>query len=422
MPTKTMSRSITLMIVYVALTGTTVGAEPLSVDQVVAMAVSLSPQVRAARARWDSATHSIEQNYAPADPQVGIASLDSPTNGFTAASANTYEVSESFQFPGKALVQGSIAKRNAEIERLKYEAAVRDVRITAVTDCYQLALDQGLKSRMVQTISDLRQLAAAADPTQNKADVEAVAGEVAEERQNQKRLNLAIADDAILLNALLRRRGDEPVEVNVSLEVEPVTEKVDDLIDRAWSRRQEILQLALASQNTESALTLARLQYAPDYSVGYVFNHYRLASDAPAPNLTQTHSVFVSFNLPIFFWMKQNEEVRRSRYDLEAAREDLDGLRIDTAAKIESLYRHAEFDQQEAVLYHDTIIPTAEEVFASSLASYRRNREYFAELSQARERLRDARSTYLAAVGRLLADRVELEQLIGEPLQHASVP
>lgn len=134
-------------------------------------------------------------------------------------------------------------------------------------------------------------------------------------------MSLAIADDAIRLNSLLRRRRYEPVEVNVSLELEPLTEKVDDLIDRAWSRRQEILQLALASENAESALKLARLQYAADYTVGCIFNHYRLVSDAPAPNLTQTHTVWVAFNVPLFFWMKQNEDVTRSRYDLEAARE-----------------------------------------------------------------------------------------------------
>src|SRR5262249_19700591 len=195
---------------------------------------------------------------------------------------------------------------------------------------------------------------------------------------------------------------DEPVEVNVSLELEPVPGDVDALIDRAWSRRQEILQLALASDNAESALKLARLQYAPDYSVGYVFNHYRLASDAPAPNLTQTHTVWVTFSVPLFFWMKQNEDVARTPFALEAAREDLEGLRIDTAARIATLYQHFAFDHEEALRYHDNIIPAREEGFTSAMTSYRKNGEYLAELVHSRERLRDARSTYLQAVGRLL--------------------
>ena len=414
------SRAIAIAMVSAILICTSAAAQPLNVEEVVSMAVSLSPQVRAARARWDSATHAIAQNYAPADPQVGIASLDSPTNGFTAASENTFQVSESLQFPGTALLQGKVARRSAEIARLGYEAAVRDLRITAVTDCYQLALDQGLKSRMVQTISDLRGIAASTDPARHKADAEAVEGEIADEQENQKRVNLQIVDDVIRLNALLRRPGDELPEIDVSLELQPVADRLDDHVDRAWSRRQEILQLALASENAESALKPAMLQYAPDYTLGYGFNHYRLASDAPAPNLTRTRTVSITFNLPLFFWMKQNENLTRTRYDLEAAREDLEGLRIDTAARISSLYRHLQFDREEAGLYHDNIIPAREESFSSALASYRKTGDYFAELVQAREQLRDARSSYLQALGQLLTDRVELERLIGAPFQRAA--
>lgn len=407
-----------MLMVFATLTATDAAAAPLSVDQVVALAVKVSPQVRAARARWESATHSVTQNYAPADPVVGFSSLDSPTNGFTAASEQAFQVSETFQFPGNARLQAGNAKRTAEIARLNYESVVRDVRTSAATECYQLSLDEALTGRVLQTISDLQRIAAATDSSRRKADSEAVAGEISEERQNQRRLDLARADDEIRVNALLHRRPEEPVEINAALAVEPVRERVDDLIDRAWSRRQEILQLALASENAEGALKLARLQYAPNYSVGYFFNHYLLPSDAPAPNLTQTHNLWITINLPLFFWMKQGEDVTRAGYDLEAARQDLDALRINTAARIAILYRHAQFDYQEAIMYRDSIIPGSQEVFESSLAAYRRHGEDLAELAHVRERLREARSYYLQAAGRLLEDRVTLEQEIGDPLRN----
>ena len=53
--------------------------------QLVEIATEMNPQVRAARDRWYSATHQIKQNYAPADPILGYANLDSATNGFTAS-------------------------------------------------------------------------------------------------------------------------------------------------------------------------------------------------------------------------------------------------------------------------------------------------------------------------------------------------
>jgi cobalt-zinc-cadmium efflux system outer membrane protein len=303
---------------------------------------------------------------------------------------------------------------------LSYEAVVRDIRTHAAIACYQLSLDEAVSSQVVQTISDLRQIAEASDPSHRKVDSKAIDAEIAEEQQNLRRLDLARAEDEIGLNALLQRRPEEPIEINAALDLVPVRERLDELIERAWSRRQEILQLALASQNAEEALKLAKLQYAPDYSVGYSFNHYLLASDPPRPNLMQTHNVWIAINLPLFFWMKQREDVTRAGYDLEAARADLDALRINTAGRIAVLRRHAEFDYQEAIRYHDTIVPQRREVFESWLATYRKHSSDLAELAQARERLREARSFYLQAVGKLLEDRIALEQEIGEPLQTMS--
>ncbi len=57
------------------------GSQALDVTQLVQVALEVNPQVRAARARWESAEQSIKQAYAPNDPQVSY------TNGDSAATA-----------------------------------------------------------------------------------------------------------------------------------------------------------------------------------------------------------------------------------------------------------------------------------------------------------------------------------------------
>jgi outer membrane protein, heavy metal efflux system len=218
------------------------------------------------------------------------------------------------------------------------------------------------------------------------------------------------------LNELINRRPEEPLSVETALDLEPVTGRVDELIERAWSRRQEILQAALHEQNAETALTLAKLEYGPDYTVGYSFDHYLLQSDAPAPNLTQTHSIWISFNLPLFFWMKQNEDIKRARFGLEAAREDLNGMRNQTAGQVTILFRHAEFDYQDAITYRDSVVPEALKAFDSALAEHGNGPEQLATLSDLRNELNLDRASYLQAINSLIADRIALEQEIGEPL------
>jgi hypothetical protein len=46
------------------------------------------------------------------------------------------------------------------------------------------------------------------------------------------------------LNALLNRRPEEPIEIDTTLPLKPVPGRIDELIERAWTMRQEILQLA----------------------------------------------------------------------------------------------------------------------------------------------------------------------------------
>jgi len=218
------------------------------------------------------------------------------------------------------------------------------------------------------------------------------------------------------LNEILCRSSEEPLNVDANLDLSPLTGRVEELIERAWLRRQEILQFALQEGNAETAVTLAKLEYAPDYEIGYSFNHYILASDAPAPNLTQTHSVSISFNLPLFFWLTQSEDLKRAAFDLDAAREDLNSVRNQTTAEVTILYRHAQLDYQDAVVYRDSVVPQGLEAFNSALAEYQKRKEEFATLSYVRGQLDVARNSYLQAVNNFLADRIALERELGGPL------
>jgi outer membrane protein, heavy metal efflux system len=391
------------------------GASTLSIDQLVVMALESNPQVRAARARWTAAQHAIVQHYAPADPLFTYGSVDSPTNGIDHASEHVVQGSESFQFPSKGYLQANIAKRSAEISHLIYEAAVRDVRDRTEVQYYQLAIDAELIKNVSRALLDLQRFKSRIGPGDMEYS-EAVAADLGDAAESRRRFELAYADDKTRLNELLNRSPDEPLELEARVDLEPVPSRLDELIDRAWSRRQEILQAALQEQNAETALTLAKLEYAPDYSVGYSFDHYLLDSDAPAPGLTQTHSFWIGFNLPLFFWMKQNEDIKAARFDLEAAREDLNGIRNQTAGQVTILFRHVQFDYQNAIVYRDSVVPEALSAFDKALAGPGNRKEQLATLSDLRNELNVDRASYLQAVSNLVADRIALEQEIGEPL------
>ena len=412
-----------VLVLMIALTAGVARADSsLGPVQLVEIATEVNPQVRAARDRWYSAMHQIRQNYAPADPIFGYANVDSATNGFSEASLHALTVTESFQFPGKALLQADNAKRSAEIARLTYEAMLRDVRAQTETDYYQILLDGALADVQAETVSDLEQVLKVTQVAYSanqvtQTDFISAELDLAAARQNQRQLHTSELNDETSLNQLLFRRPDEPLNLDRKLELKALEIPVDKLADLAARVRQEILETALAERSSETAMELAKLEYAPDYTLGYTFDNYLLSSAAPSSTgRMQDHGFSISFNAPLFFWLKQTEDEKRTGFDLAAAREDLDSIRSQTAAGVTNLYRTTRLAYETALLYRDSLIPLARQDFAVALVAYQSGKIDFVTLASALRRSYDARVAYLQAANQFLATRVALEQAIGQPL------
>src|SRR5271155_2891885 len=131
---------------------------PLTVSQLVEIAVEVNPQVKSARYRWDSAVHSIKQTVAPNDPIFTYTNSDSPKNPFGRASLREFNFTETFQFPGKALHQRDQAEDAAEIAHLMLAATVRDVRAATETGYFQLVLDHALTEVNAENVLNLDQV------------------------------------------------------------------------------------------------------------------------------------------------------------------------------------------------------------------------------------------------------------------------
>ncbi len=394
----------------------------LSLSQLVTIGLQANPQVRAARARWYAASHNIRQNYAPADPVFTFLNEDSPNNPFfVKPTLQSFQVTQALQFPGKGYLQAQSASRTAEIARLIYEAAVRDVRAQVEAGYYQLLLDSALIGVAQENVVNLRQVlnvAQVAYAANRVTQTDFVNAEfaLAAAQQTQRQLEVARSNDRTALNALLYRRPDEPLQVAGALELSGIKTGLDQLIELAQSSRQEILEAALTERNSQTALILAKLEYAPDYTLGYTFDHYLLASAGPAPTFLQDHTISIGLNVPIFFWLRQREDNARASYDLEAAREDLNSVINQTGAQVTTLYRQAQFAYATARLYRDTLIPLARQAFAVALVSYTNGKIDFVTLINTFRQHSDARVAYLQSVNQALAQRIALEQAVGRPL------
>jgi outer membrane protein TolC len=297
----------------------------------------------------------------------------------------------------------------------------RDLRAQVETGYYQLLLDAALIGVAQENVANLRQVlnvAQVAYAANQVTQTDFVTAEfaLATAQQTQRQLELNRSNDQTTMNQLLFRRPDEPLRLQGELELAGIEQRLDQLISLAKASRQEILQTALVQRNAETALTLAKLEYAPDYTVGYTFDHYLLATAGPAPTFLQDHTISLGLNVPIFFWLRQREDNTRAVYDLDAAREDLNSVVNQTAAQVTNFYRQAQFAYTTARLYRDSLIPLARQAFAVALVAYEGGKVDFVTLINTFRQHSDARVAYLQSLNQVLAQRIALEQAIGRPL------
>jgi outer membrane protein, heavy metal efflux system len=394
---------------------------PLTESQLVSIAIASNPQVRAVRARWMAAMHSVAQTVAPNDPIFAFTNGDSPNHPFSGNTFQTFTVTETFQFPGKALFQRDIASRTAEQAHLALAATIRDLRASVEGAYFQLLLDHavyGINAENVANLEQVLKVTQVAYSTSKVTQTDFISAEIdlAIARQLQRQYRTAIANDETMLNQLLYRPAGSPLPIEESIQFQPLKIPLNELIDRAVRTRQEILQAALAEKNSEAAITLAKMEYLPDFSAQYIFDHYLLRSAAPSPNFTQDHGFLIGANLPVFFWMKQNEDVTRARANLEAARNDFKSIESQTAAAVTSLYRSAQLAYESGLLYRDSLTPLARQNFQVALTAYQSGKIDFLTLAGALRRSYDTRANFLQAANQFLAGQVSLEQIIGSPL------
>src|SRR3984957_13855630 len=238
-------------------------------------------------------------------------------------------------------------------------ATVRDVRAATETAYFQLVLDGALSEVNAENVQNLDQVVrvtetAYATSAVPQTDVISAEFDLATARQLQRQYLTAVANDETALNLQLYRPVGSPLPVDRALKLEALTFPLDALIDRAYAARQEILEAALAERNANTALYLAKMEYLPDFTTGIQYDDYAVPSFAPFSTRLQSQPRdwvgVIGFNLPVFFWMKQDEDVARARANLAAARSDQNLIKIQTAAAVSTLFRTAQYAYETAIL------------------------------------------------------------------------
>jgi outer membrane protein TolC len=388
-------------------------SDGLNEAEVVGVALTLNPDLRARRAEIGEAQATLITAGLWPNPEVGL----TPAWGIGGASGWRLDADALFQLlrPGerdarKRAAEAHIGETREEVvaEELKLVAEVRRQRLAVFAADRRAALFKeavDLRQRAAELVRRQRDLGEA-----TALDVSATELELSEGRRDLRKANIELSNELRELNRLMGLPPDYDLKLTGLGETLTVTvfENIadDELDRRLLAGRPELRAKEAAYRRTEQELRLAVLRQYPRIGVGPAFEH-ELGGE-------NSLGLALSLELPLF---NQNQGEIAER---QAARER---TRLQYTAILHRL-RAAAVGARADVRTAASEVETQEKEILPLL---RRNQELFDAAVRARDiniidwitaqqRAVNARREYLDALVRYRRAVIDLEAALGKPL------
>jgi len=365
----------------------------------VDIALADNPDIAAAHKSWNASLDRIPQSRSWDDPVLGV---DTWRKGPQAdgPSQNGLMASQTVPWFGKSELRGNIeagAAKQAEMTwRMKALEVVSNVK-RAYYDLWQSQRELDVNRRNQELMQQFVDVARARYETGKASQSDLI-------RAQQE----ALAE----LNALLRRDPATPVEIGpeVTAIVQEPAVTLQQLQEAAVTNPELLALQDGQLYSAEAALRLAKKGYEPDLQVRVEAWQYEGAGGL------QEVDAGVAISFPWLNRGRHGAAVREAHENLEASRERLDAMRVQTAAEVKKLFDGVHTMHHHYELYTEKLIPQQQLAVEAARAAYETGTGGFLDVLDAQRMLFDLEMENLhhaAEFQRLLAS---LEREVGGQL------
>jgi outer membrane protein TolC len=389
--------------------------EILTLDQCISIAIEQNPLVLSSQQQYNAALARVHQAKALSQPSLDYDSdLQPKFLNFNGSGETYFGLSQFLEFPGKRLLRGKIASREADEFLQEIELLKLDIVFQVKQAFVGLLLSQE-KLKYAQQNLELAQ-----DFLQ-KAEVKFDAGDVAKVEVLRARVEASKAANEVraattevrlskaMLNYLLARKKYAPLEIEGNLRSAPISLDMDQLIERALSFRPEMRGIRIAMEREKLTKKQAYMSYLPDFQIGV--SKHRIVGEGSWWDFT------LSFPIPLFFWQPKKGEIAEAEANISSLEKASEHLQNSITLDVEEAYMNAETANNQIRLFEEEILAQAEEVYNMFLFSYQEGEIGGIELIEARRSLLEARTSYADALYNYRVALSALEKSIGQKLE-----
>jgi outer membrane protein TolC len=393
-----------------------------SLDAVERYAAEHNPAIRAALKAWEAAQKRIVIDRSYENPMIEYMP-DTYNMAETRAGSETGGggFSQAISFPGKLTLRGKIAAQEAEAARENVRAVVQetDRRVWMSYAAYYLA-DRALEVND-ETIQLARQFESIAEakykvgkvPEQDVIQSQVEISEIAVQRVDlQKARNTALGD----LNSLLDRDPRAPIGTPEELTAKPISAPLAQLVEESRAARPELKAEEHMVKSRETSVTLAKMGYLPDFSVGG--QYVGVASNGVPGFIKNGHDIWaatIGFSVPI--WVDRvKAQVDQANAQFLQEKSTSRNVEDTVADQVQDAYERAMASARNEAIYRTTLMPQTVERIAAARAEYQTGIVDFLTLIDSLKSYEDVRMRRYETIEQHQVAAADLARAVGQPI------
>ncbi|MDI6792043.1 MAG: TolC family protein, partial [bacterium] len=395
---------------------------PLGLEELIKIAFENNPGILAARYRWQAAVEKYPQAKSWPDPVFSITHFPSPVETRLGANRNQLRLNQMIPGFGKLRLKGEKAARAAEMARLKYEIAVRDV-VTDLKISYaelQYILEAITLTQKNKVLVERLLQIAEGDYGEGKThlqDTLRVQSQLAQVSYDLLLLEELRRTEETRINSLLNRPPETQVKIYPRKQA-PVPELNLEMLYRlAENNRHEVLLAEVETEINTLSLDLAKRQRLPDFNLGFMYSDIGEAvNPAIEDSGRDAWGVMAGLTLPI--WLNKNRSaVREAEDSIQASRNTRQDRVNMTNSMVKNLFFRIRISQRLVELYEKTLIPQARKSFELSETWYRAGQTSLSEMLEVQAVWLNFELALARARADLLQNLTRLERVVGYPIK-----
>ncbi len=392
--------------------------EASRLNDCLAYAALNNPQLEAAFNRWKAALEMITQARTLPDPRFNYGYFIQEVETRVGPQEQRVGLSQMFPWFGKLKLRGEAALKGANAAQQQYEAArlkLFDEVKQAYYELYYLGRAISVTEANVELLRQFEEIARSKYESGSAlhGDVIKAQVELDKTRDRLRTLNDLKHPTAARLNAALNRPAEAPLAFPTNIAPATLSTESAQLLQQLQAANPELKRIDFLAQKDKADIALAKKEFYPDVTLGV---DYIQTGDARMSGVADSGKDAVvagfSVNIPIW-WGKYRAGVREAESRYAATQQE----RQDRANGLSTDLQLALFKYQDAerkiALYHDALIPKADENVKVIQRSFESGKSDFLSLIDAERNLLEFQLTYERAV----ADREQglstVEKLVG---------